>query len=59
MTFFEPHDLCDYREGETGVHVIENVWENYKFIMSYLMAYMRYPFKTCMERLLETLTPTI
>ena len=46
MTFFKSHDLCDYREGATGVPLIDNVWENYNFKMSYLMTYMHYPFKS-------------
>ena len=45
MTFFESHDLCDYREGEAVAPLIDNVWENCNFKMSYLMTYLCYPFK--------------
>ena len=31
MTFFESHDLCDYREGATVAPLIDNVWENCNF----------------------------
>ena len=46
MTFFESHDLCDYREGATVAALIDNVWKNCNFKMSYLMTYIRYPFIT-------------
>ena len=45
MTSFESHDLCDYREEATVAPLIDNVWENYNFKMSYLMTYICYPFK--------------
>ena len=46
MTFFKSHDLCDYRERATVAPLIDNVWENSNFEMSYLMTYICYPFKT-------------
>ena len=56
MTFSESHDLCDYREGATVAPLIDNVWENCNFKMSYLMAYICYLFKT--DLINKTLTPT-
>ena len=35
MTFFESHDLCDYREGATVAPITDNVYENCNFKMSY------------------------
>ena len=46
MTFFESHDLCDYQEGATFAPLIDIIWENCYFKMSYLMTYIYYPFKT-------------
>ena len=40
MTFLESHNLRDYRERATVAPLIDNVWENCNFKMSYLMTYI-------------------